>query len=67
MPITINDCKCGLKPRIKAYCSCGYQSTICYYIECPREGCEMQTDLDFEVVVHDWNAANPRSKDANND
>ena len=68
MPITINDCECGLKPNVKAGCGCGYQSQLRYIIECPRTDCKRQVDFDFQVAVHDWNTHNSvEETNANND
>ena len=68
MPITINDCKCGLTPRFWAEQGNYYQSVAMYHIACERDACrESRQDSDKVLVaIHDWNAANPRRNNADN-
>lgn len=67
MPITINDCaKCGSEPVIMPT---RRNDDDFVYLICPQIGSHNCTSLHFfgNRAVEEWNEANPRREDADND
>lgn len=71
MPITINDCaKCEIPPKLELnfdtkqleiYCDGRCEKNICFYL---TSDLWKENPMD---AVNNWNEANPRREDADND